>query len=137
MMRALLLQLSDIHFSSSADPVAGRAAKIKEAMVGNFLGADVCFIAVSGDIANTGSPDEYEVATTFLTDLRSALLIGGISRVEIVLIPGNHDCNLRKENETRTFLLESLESYLKKPVDLEGSNFEAMMKVQKNFFNFQ
>jgi len=34
-------------------------------------------------------------------------------------------------------LLESLDTYLKKPVDLEGSNFAAMMKVQNDFFKFE
>jgi 3',5'-cyclic AMP phosphodiesterase CpdA len=99
-MRILLLQLSDIHFTSAAK----RPFKIKEAVMGKFLSADACFLAVSGDIANTGAPEEYEVARTFFTDLRSALLIGGIPRVEVTMIPGNHDCNLRNQNDTRTFL---------------------------------
>jgi hypothetical protein len=52
-------------------------------------------------------------------------------------VPGNHDCNLRKQNETRLFLLESLDTYLKKQVDLEGSNFASLIKVQSDFFKFE
>src|ERR1700675_1553205 len=136
-MRIVLLQISDIHFRSANDPLAQRALKIKEAVLEKILSADACFIAVSGDIANTGAPEEYLVAKTFFTELRSALLISGFSMVEFVVIPGNHDCNLRKENETRKFLLEALETYLKKPVDLEGSNFAALINVQEDFFKFE
>src|SRR5271166_5520876 len=136
-MRIVLLQLSDIHFRSSSDPITARALKIKDAVLGKILGAHACFIAVSGDIANSGAPAEYSVAKAFFTALRSALLISGFSIVEFVAIPGNHDCNLRKENDTRRFLLDALESYLKKPIDLEGDNFAALIKVQEDFFKFE
>jgi hypothetical protein len=136
-MRILLLHLSDIHFRSASDPLTKRAVKIKEAALGKFLRADACFIAVSGDVANSGDPAEYSVAITFLTELRSALLLSGLPRVDFVAIPGNHDCNLRSENETRRFLLDQLDNYLKKPIDLEGSNFAALIQVQQEFFKFE
>jgi predicted phosphodiesterase len=136
-MRIILLQLSDIHFRLASDPVAERALKIKESVIGKFLHADACFVAISGDVANTGDREEYSVAITFLTALRSALLLAGFTRVEFVAIPGNHDCNLRRENETRRFLLDELDNYLKKPIDLEGSNFRSLIKVQADFFKFE
>jgi predicted MPP superfamily phosphohydrolase len=136
-MRIALLQLSDIHFGSASNPVADRAVRIKDAIHGKVLGADACFIAVSGDVANTGDPEEYSTARAFFSELRSALLLSGFPRVDFVAIPGNHDCNLRKQNETRTFLLDALDNYLAKPVDLNGSNFAALIKVQNDFFKFE
>jgi hypothetical protein len=84
-MRIVLLHLSDIHFRSPNDPVAERVLKIKEAVLGKFLRADACFIAVSGDVANSGDPAEYSVAVTFFIALRSALLLSGFTRVEFVV----------------------------------------------------
>lgn len=136
-MRIALLQLSDIHFGSANNPVADRALKIKDAVHGKALGADACFIAVSGDVANSGDPDEYSVARAFFSELRSALLLSGFTRVDFIAIPGNHDCNLRKQNETRTFLLDALDNYLSKPVDLDGSNFASLIEVQGDFFKFE
>lgn len=136
-MRILLLHLSDIHLSSADDPVAYRAIRIKEAVVGACPTADACFVAVSGDIANTGDPKEYAVAGRFFGDLRASLMTSGIPEVQLVFVPGNHDCNFRGEIDTRAFILESLNSYLSKPIDFGGFNFEAMIDVQSDFFRFE
>lgn len=135
-MKILLLHLSDIHFASKDDRVARRAGKLKEAVAGSFRGADACFIAISGDIARTGDPGEYSVALYFLNELRESLMLAGINQVEIVLVPGNHDCNLRSQVDTREFVLGSLNSYLSKPINLNGANFEAVISVQEDFFQF-
>ena len=92
-MKILLLHLSDIHLKSVDDPVAARAISIKEAVVGACPTADACFVAVSGDIANTGDAREYAVAERFFGDLRAALLTSGIPEVQLVFVPGNHDCH--------------------------------------------
>ena len=136
-MRILLLHLSDIHLRSADDPVAARAIRIKDAVVGACPTADACFVAVSGDIANTGDPKEYAVAGRFFGDLRAALLASGIRQVELIFVPGNHDCNLKDEIDTRSFILDSLDSYLSKPIDFGGFNFEAVIAVQERFFEFE
>jgi hypothetical protein len=110
---------------------------MKEAVIGASPMADACFIAVSGDIANTGDPAEYAVGRSFFSDLRSAIAAAGVRQVELVVIPGNHDCNFRQESETRKFILTNLTQYLDGPVDFSGSNFEAIMSVQNDFFEFE
>jgi 3',5'-cyclic AMP phosphodiesterase CpdA len=136
-LRIILLHLSDIHLRSTKDAVAGRAHRIKETILAKCPDPAACFIAVSGDVANTGDPVEYDVAKSFFIELRSSLLLAGVSQVELIVIPGNHDCNLTRQNETRTFLLESIDSYLKKSVDLDGSNFAALIEVLQDFFAFE
>ena len=136
-MRSLLLHLSDIHFQRADDAVAARALRIKEAVLGACPTADACFVAVSGDIASTGDPEEYAVAEKFFGDLRAALLTSGIPEVQLVFVPGNHDCNFREEIDTRRFILESLDSYLRRPIDFGGFNFEAIIDVQSDFFRFE
>src|SRR5208337_4039184 len=79
---------------------------------------------------------EYAVAERFFGDLRAALLTSGIPEVQLVFVPGNHDCNFREEIDTRRFIMESLNPYLRKPIDFGGFNFEAIIDVQSDFFRF-
>ena len=136
-MRILLLHISDIHFSRPNDAVSTRAGRIKDAVVGKCPDAAACIIVVSGDVANTGAPDEYEIAKRFFSELRSALQVAAIPQVEIVLVPGNHDRNLRKQNDTRTLIFESLATFVKRPIDFSGANFGAIIGVQEDFFEFE
>jgi hypothetical protein len=136
-VQILILHLSDIHFRSNVDRLSKQAAKIKEAIVGSCPMADACFIAISGDIANTGDPGEYVVAQTFFAELRATIAEAGISQVELIAIPGNHDCNFRVQSDTRKFILTNLAKYLDEPIDFNGSNFEAIIGVQTDFFEFE
>src|ERR1035437_1351202 len=102
-MQIAILHLSDIHLKSLSDPVAGRALKIKEAVLGKCANLDACFIVITGDVANTGASEEYDAATAFLQQLRSALLAAGVGQVEFAIVPGNHDGNLRRANDTRAY----------------------------------
>jgi hypothetical protein len=136
-MQIIVLHLSDSHFRSTADVLSQRVTKMKEAVVAVGPMVDACIIAVSGDIANTGDGGEYNAARSFLSDLRAAITAAGIKQVELIMIPGNHDCNFRKESDTRKFIITNLAKYLEEPLDFNGANFEAIMDVQKNFFEFE
>jgi 3',5'-cyclic AMP phosphodiesterase CpdA len=46
------------------------------------------FVAVSGDIAFSGQPAEYELARRFFDDL---LATTGLGKDRLFLVPGNHD----------------------------------------------
>jgi predicted MPP superfamily phosphohydrolase len=136
-MAILLVQLSDIHFHWPEDGVASRVTALKQALISKIPRADACFILLSGDIANSGASEEYAIAKRFIDELRSSLNDAGISRVEIVAIPGNHDLNLQNEPDTRQLILESPDAYLRKGVDFLGLNFDAIISVQDDFFRFE
>jgi len=136
-VQIVILHLSDLHFKSNDDIISRRAVKIKEAIFGACPMAGACFIAVSGDISNTGDSSEYSVAQTFFTELRTVLVEAGLKVVELVVVPGNHDCDFRGKLETRNFILSNLARYLGEPIDFSGPNFEAIIGVQTNFFDFE
>jgi hypothetical protein len=94
-------------------------------------------LVVTGDVANTGAPEEYDKAASFLLGLRDSLLQAGICPVEIIAVPGNHDLNLRNETDTRGYLLEEPDRYLGKGVDFAGFNFETIISPQDDFFRFE
>lgn len=92
-----ILHLSDLHFGSSncASTIAGVANV--ETMCANVLravdGNRIHLIALTGDIANTGHPAEYDEAEVWLKRVASALEIPLPSR-RVFLVPGNHDFSL-------------------------------------------
>ena len=95
-----ILHLSDIHFRASktwdSDPVL-RALT-------DFVGKNVeaegppDLIAITGDLAFSGRPDEYKLARTWLDQLWPKL--GRPPKDHLLLVPGNHDVDRIKVNLT-------------------------------------
>lgn len=136
-MSITLIQLSDIHFRSSKSGVADRAAAVARAVVAKRSDTEACFIVLSGDVANTGAPEEYKIAKRFVDELRSHLAEAGIQAVYSSAVPGNHDLNLERETDTRQILLEEPEKYVARPIDFDGASFNTIISVQDDFFEFE
>ena len=85
--RSHVLHLSDLHFSSPDQAIAWQsqlASDLKHELRVSSLSA----LVVSGDIANTAEPVQYETASRFLQELGGEF---GLTPQQIVLVPGNHD----------------------------------------------
>jgi len=86
-----ILHLSDLHFSKrrawDQDPVLAALARDVARLCDDGLRPDL--IAITGDIADRGSPDEYALAATFLRD--RLLPATGVPPQRLLLVPGNHD----------------------------------------------
>jgi 3',5'-cyclic AMP phosphodiesterase CpdA len=99
----LLLHVSDIHFhhpicNTNMDPdLPYRTALVRDARDRIKKLGPVGAILVSGDIAYTGSAEEYEAAYKWLKELAHAC---GCPLERVYVIPGNHDVDRRiaKEN---------------------------------------
>lgn len=89
--RLTWLHVSDFHFRSSGDSfsqdVACRAL-MEDAAVRAEEHGPFCFVLVSGDIAFSGQPAEYERAAEFMSALAEHL---SIEPRRFFLVPGNHD----------------------------------------------
>jgi len=93
------LHLSDLHFCESKSDDTNKVIKsllgdIEDRIRSDKLEPD--FIIISGDIAFSSLPAEYEIAGKFVTKL---LEITNITKERLFLVPGNHDIN-RKINPT-------------------------------------
>ncbi|UIK20661.1 metallophosphoesterase [Rhizobium leguminosarum] len=97
---ATFVHLSDIHFGQERD---GGDVKINEDVKDRLiedakieiakLGRRASGIIVTGDIAYSGKSDEYKVAGMWLDRLAEAV---GCTKVDVQLIPGNHDIDRDK-----------------------------------------
>jgi 3',5'-cyclic AMP phosphodiesterase CpdA len=126
-MSFIVVQISDIHFQAPQEVIASRATSLVKAVLAEIPKPDACLLVFTGDVANTGDKAEYEVAKSFVSRIISGFQIAGISDCRFVGIPGNHDLNLRTEDATRKFLLNSLDKYLADDIDFHASTFESII----------
>ena len=134
-MTALLLHLSDIHIKSESDPILSRATEIARAMFHSLPSASAVLIVLSGDIAFSGTAEQYEAALIFLTTLRSEIIKERSIPVHFVPCPGNHDCDFSSDDSTRQFVISAVQQ--KGPDGIDNSVIETCVKVQENYFKFE
>jgi len=90
------LHISDFHFKAGnpydRDKVLNSLIRlVEEFRLNGTRKPDLIF--ATGDIANTGSAAEYQLATKFFDRLLEA---AGLSKERLYVVPGNHDCNRNK-----------------------------------------
>lgn len=99
-MKAIFVHLSDIHFGqekNGGDVVVNNDAKLRliddaRAEVAK-LGSKASGVIVTGDIAYSGKGHEYLTAAKWLGELTDAI---GCERVNVQMVPGNHDIDRDK-----------------------------------------
>jgi predicted MPP superfamily phosphohydrolase len=135
-MRLLLLQLSDIHVRSNTDWILTRARRVADAVRDLDHEVDICLIALTGDIAFSGLPEQYEAAARWVADVKREVheaLLGRV-QVQVVAIPGNHDLDLRQPSPARGTIIESM---LKDPLVASDPGAALVcLGPQKAFWDF-
>ena len=137
-MKIAILHLSDLHISTdNAQWIIDRAHQVANAVKLNCSDCAKIYVVISGDIANKAQPEEYEMAITFFTRLKSGLSsnYNGQIPVEnrILCVPGNHDVWLKEENKLRSVLLQHVSDNYP---DIDDSIFNAIVSTQENYAEF-
>jgi hypothetical protein len=134
-MKFAIVHLSDLHFRTKNDVGFKRMEKLANA-IRFFKSPDEQLIfVISGDVANSGSADEYKVAEAFFKPLFIGLGIDAQREGLVNLIPGNHDCNFYDLSDLRPRLLSEIESQLDS-IDSSGETVGTLLQVQQDFFIF-
>ncbi|HEX8703962.1 MAG TPA: metallophosphoesterase [Myxococcaceae bacterium] len=108
-MKITILHLSDIHFRLQDNPILDKAESIILCIQEALRASEGLIIAISGDIAFSGLKKEYEIAESFVHQLRgTAVKTAPRCEVYISLAPGNHDCDFSRETQVRKIILESI-----------------------------
>lgn len=132
-MSLLLLHLSDIHIKSDSSPILKKADAIASALNGRTADASLIVILVSGDIANSGLKSEYLLAHRFLDSIRKLIKKEARCDVEILVCPGNHDCDFTKNNQSRQNNIIGIQSSGK----VDDSVIKSCTRIQEEFFRFK
>jgi predicted MPP superfamily phosphohydrolase len=138
-MKIIILHLSDIHLASNTDPIFSRFEEIAATATSLSVEISDYIIAVSGDIANWGTPEQYEFANQFFNNLKESISkrVKKSINISIVFIPGNHDCNFSNAGqvEIRDAVLHRLPSVIS-TLTAESGLVKQSISIQQDFFDF-
>lgn len=134
-MRFAIYHLSDIHIRSNRDPVLSRAKQIAGACIGVDPHVDGCVIATSGDVAFSGTKEEYDLAEMFFAELKREFQNHSPkTTLGFIFAPGNHDCLLIPPDDIRNLVVDGLNSGKVKNVSTKIVS--QCVAAQDNYFNF-
>lgn len=110
-MTILLLHISDIHLTSSSNIILQRVDKLARAATSIEPKVEHAIVLATGDIAYAGAPEEYTAALRLFTTLHEALknrLRAQSTAVDVIILPGNHDCNFQSPQDVRNMVLKGV-----------------------------
>lgn len=133
-MSIVILHLSDVHVHKETDHVLSRGEKISAAVFDKGRGASHIFIVISGDMAQSGVASEYEISEKFINNIKNSIFNECHCPVDVIIAPGNHDCDFQKNNAAREAMLD----FVRKSQDgiVDKSVLDICTVVQNDFFDF-
>jgi len=112
-MDLVITQLTDLHIKSEndLDLLVGRTNSIVGAISEVIRKPEITIliICVTGDIAYSGSSEQYAIAELFFDDIYEKLKNRYENMyIQYMFVPGNHDCNFNDEiNNARSILVNT------------------------------
>ncbi|MCR6790249.1 STAND family AAA ATPase [Bacillus thuringiensis] len=132
-MKVGIIHLSDIHLKNEDNHILSKVQNIYSALRNELIGIEEIFLIISGDVAFSGLEKEYEVAIDIIDTLQNQLFDYLGKKFKVLMIPGNHDCDL-KSNSIRDLIIKNLKQNGLGVLD--ESMIAGCCEVQKNFFEF-
>jgi hypothetical protein len=118
--RALLIQLSDIHFLEHSDSILKRTAEIEAALQPLLPLATRVILTVTGDIAQSGKSAEYAFATEFIRTIAAGIQRRHGQAPDIITVPGNHDADFDSPRaRVRARVIKQLKAEPASSIELE------------------
>lgn len=129
-----IIHLTDIHFNSLKEKnyIIDRQLQLCEACKSVIACNDEVALVISGDIAYAGKESEYSYAIDLIEILKKSIEDITDNTVEVILVPGNHDCDFDIKQSVRKILLSSLNH--NSPTDPD--TILAVTEVQNTFYDF-
>jgi hypothetical protein len=134
-MKISLLHLSDIHIHGDNDEILKESTNIASTCFADAHTSDAFFIIITGDVSYSGSVEEYKAITPFLNNIKNLIRAEGCPIVEILTVPGNHDCILKPTSTVRELLIQNVIS--NPEISEDDSVTTECSKVQDNYFEFR
>lgn len=109
-MSFAIIHITDIHIENDQDQVLARSAEIIRVCNDQLSNVDDAVLVVTGDLANKGAAEQYNICCEFLIKIAKSIKVKSGRLVEIVAVPGNHDCDFTDAHvrKIRSFLLDRI-----------------------------
>ena len=131
-MQFQIIQFSDIHFKSDKNSLLDKRQKLFDALKNEINSKTI--LLISGDTAFSGKVEEFDIAKAFYTQLIKDLTEYSKQEINIITVPGNHDCeNLSQKDATRKILIDAIQNDVSDP-DIDV--IKTVAKSQTNYFHF-
>ncbi|MGE0076691.1 MAG: metallophosphoesterase [Bacteroidales bacterium] len=130
-MKIGILHISDLHIEN--ENYEDRIPALIRAIDYDINQLSNLYIVITGDISKYGRKSDFLKAKEFIDSLKDKLKPKGrIMSVDIVLVPGNHDCCFDEEKKTRKSILNDC----RMDIIEEDDYFDDAMAIQNNFWDF-
>lgn len=134
-MKLAMLHLSDIHIKTPTDQILLRSKQIAQALNTILHEIETLLIFVSGDIAQSGSTSEYELATKFFHEIEAAIRSERELPINWILAPGNHDGAFKDSKSTRNLNIAGVLEHGEGIID--DDIIDTCTLPQENYFKFE
>lgn len=122
-MNVLMVHIGDLHLKKNVHIEDDKISKISDAL-NEYVGkVSNVIIICTGDIANTGSEEEYKIAKYFFNKLIYSLKERFNVNIKVYCVPGNHDIQI-----------DSRESF--RQTQITDLNLEKEFLKENNYFKF-
>lgn len=130
-MKIGILHLTDLHIEN--DDLTNRITSLVKAIEFDIKSIHNLYIVLSGDIVNYGRIEEFEKAKVFIDKLKYSLKeIKPILQLNVISVPGNHDCCFDNVKTTRKLVINNCKTDIIEEEDF----FNDAMAVQENYWTF-
>jgi predicted MPP superfamily phosphohydrolase len=127
-----ILHLSDFHISAkNVEHIKERLKKVSERILPLIDTKGVNVIVVSGDIANHGKQEEFDLFRKCLNEFRSALISKKPHTIYEVIVPGNHDCDFDLDNSVS----RNCRDTIRIDSEIDDALINELTRNQQNFYN--
>jgi 3',5'-cyclic AMP phosphodiesterase CpdA/GTPase SAR1 family protein len=134
-MKVLIVHLSDMHIKNRDNLCLSRKEQICRAFQNVALGVDRIFVVITGDVAYSGSKEEYSNAALLLEHIKDTIEKYANKEVKFIMVPGNHDCQCEIEKkEIREILIKDVQK--NQPAHVKAGIIDQCCEVQREFKNF-
>lgn len=135
-MKLKILHLSDLHVKINDKEWLDESANELISSSSVFSGlSDTLLICITGDLTHGGREDEFLLVKEWLSKIKAQLTNKFLS-VEIVSIPGNHDCcfNGFEDADIRNLVIDKIDSLDDR--EITNKYIETCLVPLGNYFNF-
>ena len=133
-MKILILHLSDLHARLDDHILKDKMTSVDGVINQLAPGISQCFIVLSGDVSYSGDPNQFALVEEYLNRIKDETISRKLfDKVEFIMVPGNHDVDMRLDNEARRTLIKNIrENYA---TDVDPSVVKILTDPQRHFFN--
>lgn len=133
-MSLKILHFSDIHMTDNIgeNPVCSRINSIVAACRSHLLPNDTVLMIFSGDIACSGRKSEYKIFNKFLSEIVRKIKDDVQVKVDIICVPGNHDCNFGSEKDIEQ-RKKTIASVVESRESVTNSVIESLSEIQRDY----